>query len=255
MLTMTPFLVCRARIELRDTTIRIKDGLSGTALVDDDMEDLEAEDTTMSVKSVALNTDDNTLVPIGARFTLPSQDTVYTVTGRTPPAAGPTTEITFAPGLEAVPADEAVITFLPQRVEIKIGEGNLTYTENKEYEYLTDRDELDTVREAAEQPMDVNLDFVYEFVTTGTNEKLSPVDALKRKGAASEWVSTSLDPCEPYAVDIEVEHAPRCGGAAIEDEITLFPDFRRDSLEFDLREATISVTGRCNASEPVVTRA
>jgi hypothetical protein len=100
--------------------------------------------------------------------------------------------------------------------------------------------------------MDVNLDFVYEFVRTGTSENITPVDALKGVGGAAEWVSASDDPCEPYCVDIEVEHDPPCGTA--ESETTLFPDFRYDTLEFDLGEATISCTGRCNATEPTITR-
>ena len=83
-------------------------------------------------------------------------------------------------------------------------------------------------------------------IDTGTGETITPVDALKRKGGAAEWVSSSADACEPYAVDIEVQHEPSCASAGVEDEVTLFPDFRWDSLEFDLREATISATGRCN---------
>ena len=71
-------------------------------------------------------------------------------------------------------------------------------------------------------------------------------------GGAAEWVSSSADPCEPYAIDIEVEHVPPCGGA--EKEITLFPEFRADSKEVDFGEAAVSVSGRCNATEPIVTR-
>jgi hypothetical protein len=100
--------------------------------------------------------------------------------------------------------------------------------------------------------MDVNIDFVYEFITTGTSETITPMDALKRKGNAGEWVSSSSDLCEPYCVDIEVEHVPPCGGA--EKEITLFAEFRPDSKEVDLGEAQISISGRCNATEPIVTR-
>jgi hypothetical protein len=37
-------------------------------------------------------------------------------------------------------------------------------------------------------------------------------------------------------------------------EISIFPDFRADSKEFDLGEATVSVSGRCNAIEPTVSR-
>lgn len=165
-----------------------------------------------------------------------------------------TTNITFTPAWGTpTPADNDTITFQAIEVEVKIGDGNITYTENKEYEYELDRGILDTVREGDEQPMDVTIDFVYEFVTTGTGEDITPVDALKQQNGAAEFVSSSADACEPYAVDIEVEHDPgACGGA--QKEITIFPDFRYDSLEFDFDEATISVTGRCNATGPTITR-
>jgi hypothetical protein len=169
-------------------------------------------------------------------------------------AGGTTWELTFTPAIQAgsVPIDDAVITFLPQQISIKIGDGNITYTENNNYEYDTDRGVLDTVREGDEAPMDVNVDFVYEYITTGTAEVITPMDALKRKGGASDWFSAASDPCEPYAIDIEVEYIPPCGGA--EKETTTFPDFRPDSKEVDFGEASVSVSGRCNALEPVVTR-
>lgn len=250
---LNPVLVCRARIELRDTTIRIKDGLSGSAVIGEmTPDDL---DTDVDITTVVLNTTTTTLVPVGARFTVSTamNTTEYTVTARTPTSMAPTTNITFTPAWGTpTPAMADTLTFLPQQVSITVGDGNLTYTENKDYIYELDRGDLDTVREGDQVPLDLNIDMVYEFVTTGTGETITPVDALKGTGGADEWVSSSTDPCEPYAVDIEVEHTPPCGSA--ESEITLFPDFRYDSLDFDLDEATISVAGRCNATQPTITR-
>lgn len=193
----------------------------------------------------------------GAGLTLGSEGSqVFTVTARTPSnGLSATTNIAFTPALVSDAIDDNdTITFLSQQIDVTIGDGNLTYTENRELEYELDRGELDSVRQGDDQPMEVTLDMVYEFVTTGTSETITPVDALKRKGGAAEWVSSSTDSCEPYAVDLEVQHEPSCAGSGVEDEITLFPDFRWDSLEFDLREATISATGRCNAVEPTITR-
>jgi len=165
-----------------------------------------------------------------------------------------TTAITFSPALGAGSySTDADITFLPQQLEVKIGEGNITYTEHNEYNYLLDRDNLDTVKEGKEVPMDVKWDSVYEHIATGTSENISPMDALKGIGAASEWVSYAADPCEPYAVAIEVEHVPPCGTS--QGETTLFPDFRSEQREVNFKDATISVTGKCNVTEPIVTRA
>jgi len=239
-----------ARIELRDATIRIKDGLSGTALVND--MSIMAGDSTLGVDTVALNTTLTAQIPVGARFTIAGETgtPVHTVTARVGP--NPTTSITFTPVLATGVVDDAVITFQAQRIDIKIGEGNLTYTESKEFEYELDRGNLDTVREGNEVPVEVNLEFVYEFIRTGTNETVTPVDALKGIGGAAEWVSAAADQCEPYAVDLEIEHDPPCGSA--QSETTLFPDFRHDTLEFDLSAATIAVTGRANVTSPTITR-
>lgn len=165
------------------------------------------------------------------------------------------TNITFSPAWGTpTPADDDVITWQAIEVEIKIGDGNLTYTENIENEYELDRGSLDTVKRGDDQPVDINLEFVYEFVSTGTSEAITPVDAVKGIRGAIEFTSSSADLCEPYAIDLEVEHDPGSCAGLVEKEITLFPDFRYDSLEFDLDEATIAVTGRCNATEPTITR-
>lgn len=241
-----------ARIELRDCTILIQDGLSGSAAVN--QMGLMALDVDFDINTIVLNTLDTDLIPVGARFTVAGETglPIHTVTARTPSSVSPTTNIVFTPALASAVADDSVVTFLSQRIEVKIGEGNLTYTENKEYEYLTDRGNLDTVREGNQVPMDVVMDFVYEFVRTGTAEVITPVDALKGIGGAAEWVSSSTDLCEPFCVDIIILHEPPCGTA--QDETTTFPEFRHDSLEFDLSAATISATGRCNATEPEIVR-
>jgi hypothetical protein len=352
-----------ARIELRDCTIKIKDGLAGTALVNQPTTAPVEDDTTVTIDAVALNSTDTDLVPVGARFTIAGETaatTVHVVTARTPASASPTTDITFTPALGAgtytsagvneqqtVAIDSAVsggtftlafgantttdqaynvaaedledalealasigvgqasvtgtaptwvvefigtlaeqdvamlvgdgtdltggstvvivtetvkgvhdnaktLTFTSQEVEIKVGDGDVTYTENSEYNYDLDRGDLDTVREGDQVPMDVNFDIIYEHITTGTGETISPMDALKRKGSAVEWVSAATDKCEPYAVDIEISHDPPCGTS--QTETTTFPDFRSESREVSFSDSTIAVSGRCNAIEPIVQR-
>ncbi len=243
-----------ARIELRNSTVRIKDGLAGTAKIND-MTPPMASDTTITIDTVALNSTVTDQVPVGARFTIDGEtDTtaVHVVTARTP-TDGPTTAITFTPVLGAgTYADEGVLTFLPQQIEIKVGDGDLKYTENDNYLYDLDRGTLDTVRQGDDAPMEVSLNFVFEHITTGTSETISPMDALKKRGGAEEWVSSSSDLCEPYAVDIEVVHTPPCGTS--ETETVLFPDFRSDKREVSYKDANIAVTGKCLATEPIVTR-
>lgn len=244
-----------ARIELRDATIRIKDGLSGSAAINEPTTAPVATDTAFDIDTVVLNTSVTDQIPVGARFTVAGETDatqVHVVTSRTP-STGTTTNIVFSPALGAgTYVDGGVVTFEANQVEIKLGDGNLTWTVNKEYEYLLDRGNLDTVREGDQQPMDVSLDSVYEQITTGTNEAVTPYDAMNGVGGAAEWVSSSSDLCEPYAVDIEVLHSQSCGTA--QDETTLIPDFRYESLEADLQAATLSFSGRANTVKPTVSR-
>ena len=263
-----------ARIELRDCTVRIKDGLGahpgiypctalGNKALTPSKTAVAESDTTCKVSSVSIPTavgGNTKKIPVGARFTIDGEtdSQIHVVTARTQSSESgheqETTDIVFGPALGAgTYAADAAITLLPQQLEVKIGDGNITYTEHSEYDYLLDRYNLDTVKQGKEVPMDVKWDSVYEHITTGTSENISPMDALKGIGAAAECVSYAADPCEPYAVAIEVAHVPPSGTS--QGETTLFPDFRSEQREVNFKDATISVTGKCNITEPIVTRA
>jgi len=244
-----------ARIQLRDTNIYIQDGLSGTGAINEPTTAPVATDTTFDIDTVVLNTDTTDLIPVGARFTVAGETEstqVHTVTGRTP-ASGTTTAITFTPALGAgTYVDDGAVTFMPQRITIAIGEGDLSWSEAREYIYDLDRDQLDTVRQGQDQPLEIDLAFTFEYVTTESGQAITPVDALKRIGEASEWVSSAADLCEPYAVDIFVVHCVPCG--TDEDQDFTFPDFRYESLDYSIQDASISVAGRCNVTDATTTR-
>lgn len=244
-----------ARIEMRDTTIYVQDGLAGTGNLSANG---TANDVTLNINTVVLNTTVTDAVPVGARLYIDGEtaNTIHTVTARDPVTVNTTNTINITPVLGAGTYNsgnaEGSITFINQRIEVAVGEGNLTWTEAKEYEYLRERGDLDTVKEADEQPVEMSLEFVYEYIKTQSGQTITPPDALKQQGEAAEWVSSSSDLCEPYAVDVLVKHCVPCG--TDEDEDVLFTDFRYESLDFDVGEATIAVGGRCNVSEPTVTR-
>ena len=260
-----------ARIELRDCTVYIKDGLGAhpdiypcTALADKTLGTpntaVAVGDTTCKVSSTSIPTavaGKTQKIPVGARFTIAGETaaTVHVVTARTQDTTNvdTTTDIVFSPALGAgTYAINAAITFSSQQLEVKIGEGNITYTEKSDYTYLLDRDNLDTVKEGKDVPLDVKWDSVYEFITTGTSEEITPMDALKGINGASEWITYSKDPCEPYAVAIEVQQVPPCSTA--ESESTLFPDFRSEQREVNFKDAVIAINGKCNVTQPIVTR-
>jgi hypothetical protein len=142
-------------------------------------------------------------------------------------------------------------TTVPLEVTMKIGDGNMTWTERTELEYELDRGDLDTVGLGDQQPMEVRFDYRWDYVIGDSGT--TAYDALNQIGNASAWVSTDTsDSCASYAVDLEVEYDPDCGGN--DKETYTFPDFRKEELAFDFRNKSISCSGRCNALRPTIVR-
>ena len=139
-----------------------------------------------------------------------------------------------------------------EELEVKIGEGNLTWTEKVNRIYTKDRGLLNDVRDGDDEPVEVSIDFIWEFLKADTGNPPSPVDVLKQRGEASAWVSTDADACRPFAVDIEILYEPPCGGEL--NEKIVLSDFRYEQLQYDLRNASVAVSGKCNVTEATVTR-
>jgi hypothetical protein len=138
-------------------------------------------------------------------------------------------------------------------LSIVVGEGNLTYSEKKNIVYTLDRGNLDEIKEGDQVPMEVSFSLTWEYIKGASSGAPSAEDALKNTGPAAGWASSDSDACRPYAVDIELTYAPvpsTCG----DKEVILFPDFRYESLDHDLRAGTISCAGKCNALAPTITR-
>ncbi len=171
---------------------------------------------------------------------------------------GTTTAIVLTEGLAEEVAAGGAVTFTGRRLDIKIGEGNLTYTEAKTREYIPNRGRIGTanggtIRDGVDEPMTVSFEFVWEWITGVTASGIPTIeDALKQRGEAALWETTSTDPCEPYCVDLEIHYDPACGGA--NSEVIVLPEFRWESLAHDLSASTISCEGKCNVVEATVTR-
>ncbi len=164
-----------------------------------------------------------------------------------------TTLITITPALIVATTASGSVTFGGRKLEVKVGEGNLTFTEPAPREYVKNRGLLDTVRNADEEPMDVSFDFVWEFLSAVGNSATPTLkEVLKQTGEASTWLSTSSDACEPYCINIEIAYDPACGGANT--ELIELNEFRYETLEHNVRDAQISCTGKCNVIEAVETR-
>lgn len=142
-------------------------------------------------------------------------------------------------------------------LEIKIGEGNVTWDETYNREYVKDRGNLDKVRDGDQEPMSLKLDATFEYYTSAglsSGAAPTPIDALKQLAQAADWVSASDDVCEPYCVDIVVDFEPGCGSGALGAERLTFPDFRVEKIGGDIKGGTLSFEGKCNAQAPVASR-
>lgn len=154
---------------------------------------------------------------------------------------------------------DAVITFsdgtgTPNTLAIKIGEGNLTYSESRNMQYTLNRGLLDEVREGDEVPVDVSLDILWDFLTRAvvSGGTPSPEDFLKKRGNAAAYISTDSDLCRPYAIDIIIVYTPSCAAESAE-TITL-SDYRWEGISHDLRAGTLATTGKCNITEATSAR-
>ena len=168
--------------------------------------------------------------------------------------AGATDSLTISPVLAVTLSGGEAVTFLPIELDIKLGEGNFTYDETREIEYIRDRGVLDSYREGDEQPLDVSFDFTWEFINAIAGATTPTIEqAFKRTGPASTWTSSNTtDPCTPYVVDVRIINAPNCAGILA--EVIRLPQFFYTQLSHDSDAASVSVTGQCNAKEAVITR-
>jgi hypothetical protein len=157
----------------------------------------------------------------------------------------------------AVAAAAAAINTSPARsVTVKVGNGTLNFSEQKQIEYTLDRGNIDTTREGDEVPMDVDVDMTWEFLTAvAASGSPTPIDAIKGTGEAAAWTSTSDDPsgCSPYCVDIEVEYNPGSCGNELR-EFYVFEEFYWSDLNPAWRDGTIKFRGQCNRIAPSIYR-
>lgn len=231
-----------AQFDLKKASIFLVDGYSKADAKVNNASGYIAGTTTMKVDTIT------GVIPVGASFRFESgtHDNIYTVSAHTE-TLGNTTQITFTPGLAQAVVDDQQFDFLGRRLEIKVGEGNMTYDEKRTMEYKKDRGRLDTVREGDEEPIDVRLDIKWEWLSMGASDTFpTPEEVLKQEGGASSWTSSSDDPCEPYAVDIVVVYDPDC--ASVNGEMITLKDYRWESLNHDLKAGTLATSGKCNVT-------
>lgn len=228
-----------AVIDLKDCTIYVRDGFSDTGAVNN-ASGYASSATTMVVDGIV------GIIPKWARFTVVGDDFEHVVVS-TIQTSGNTTSITFTPALADAVLDNAVITFLPNQIELVLGDGDVTYSEKKNREYKLNKGEIYTVRNGDQAPVEVSFSCYWENLKSSVTdgEPISFEEALNQEGQASSWVTSDQDdPCAPYSVDIVIVKAPPC--ADKENEVTYLKKFRYEELNHSAKNGTIECKGNCN---------
>lgn len=142
----------------------------------------------------------------------------------------------------------------PNQLSVRIGTGNITYTTRKAFVYVTDRGLLDTVRKGDEIPVDVKFEATLETyqVRSADSPKVSVTDFLKKTGNASGFLTAGADPCEPYAVTIEIKQVQNCGANTT--ETILISEFRYEKGAYNVKTGQISFSGKAKITTPTITR-
>lgn len=241
-ITFTPTLV----VAVLDNVIITRYGINAdTALTNHTaLSDYTIGTTTMQIDGVI------GALEIGDRFTLPGSVLVFVISAHTETGDN-TTSVTFAPGIDVVATDNAVITILPHSLYMKIGDGNLVYDEKRTFKYIDDRGVLDDVRLEKDVPMEIKMELLWEFIKASTGQIPTPEDALKNRGGAASWVSSATDKCQKYAVNIKIVHTPPC---TEELETITLRDYRWEALTHDLRAGMLNTSGKCNVTEADIIR-
>lgn len=238
-----------AQIDLRKADLYLRDGYAAAGAVNQPSVAPANGDTSITVDGFTK------AIPNGNRMTVVGSTGVYTVIssvgGSTP------TSVTFTPALATaagVPVDNAVVTIGPNVLKIKIGEGNLTFSSKRAMTYVRDKRSIINgfVMTGDDEPMDVKLDAIWEFLSSDTNDPPTIEEALTQTGGAAGWVSSGADPCEPYASDIEIVYTPPCSG--VKSERIFLREYRWESLDHDLKAGTINTSGKCKILLPEKSR-
>jgi len=131
-------------------------------------------------------------------------------------------------------------------IAVEIGEGNLTYSEKRPLEYVTNGNDISEVRESDEEALDLKMDFTWKRVADDFDALIDMIDNRSGTQTSSDTIE-----CRPYAVDVVLTYPDACTVPSTAD--INFDDFRYESLDYDVKAGTISCSGKCNISYPAIT--
>lgn len=208
---------------------------------------------TITFAGTLKNISTNTLTVDGASLTVPDSEVlINTQTGLV------TWEVTFTPAIvaAAIPADDDVITWYPERVTFDIFTGNFEWTENDEPIATISRNKLDGgVRPGVEQPMSITSAFIFNELISSTGGLITPYEVLHREGGAANWLNSSrAKACSKPTPDLFWIERPKDCDSNVEAVVYIFPAFAKQTVSPGIDGGLVSFTGICPVQRPIITR-
>jgi hypothetical protein len=206
--------------------------------------------TSMTISGISV------AIPNGMEFKFGTASRKYKVVSTT--GGSTPTAVTFFPAFQSgdgSPVNGTSLTFGPHALEIKIGEGTLTYNEKRNMEYTRNRRVIAFVRTGDDEPMDVSFNFIWEFLRSTSGEAITVEEALKGmpRAVSAGWTTAGGDVCEPYTVHIRITYTPPCPD--VDTEIITLKEYRWEGGNHDLKAGTVDSTGKCKISQADLERA
>jgi len=211
---------------------------------------------TITMAATFANTSTNTLTSVATSLTGGASTAVVAAVQD----GTDTWEVTFTPAIAtgSVPADDAVITWYPRRLEFEIDTGDLEWDEGANPEVRKSRGVIVGLKQGDEQEMTVSAAFEFSRMRAetsvaegGANDK-TPWEVLHQLGFAADWLPSSHGGvCEPYSVDIYVIDSPNCGSEQA--EVMIFPQFAFTSISPSVQDGIVTFSGLCVAKYPIIT--
>ena len=146
----------------------------------------------------------------------------------------------------------------PNELTIPIEEGNLSWTEDDTAPVIKNRGKLAGFADPIENAVELTWTMIFEEYTgkTTSGAAVSPVDFLKKKGAAAAFTGTRT--CGPYTIDAEftVAKPSNCDDPLEQKEVLTFADFHTNTIAFEEGEEmdTIVITGTALITTPAAVR-
>jgi len=197
-----------------------------------------------------------TLTVDGASLTAADSETLTTTQDGTT-----TYEVTFTPAIASgsVPADDAVITWYPRRLEFEVETGDFEWTEGANPVIRKPRGVIAGLRQGEDVEMEVTTSFSFSWLraestaTEGSVDDKTPYEVLHQEGFAADWEPSSHgSPCEPFTIDIVIEDRPTCGSEQA--EVFVFPQFAFTEIAPTVSGGVVNLSGMCVAKKPIITR-